>query len=69
MKRVLKVLGYIVVGLLALIVIGVGTIYAITSSRLGKTYPTEVETVAIPTDSASLERGRHLVQAVGKCTD
>jgi cytochrome c553 len=69
MKRVLKVLGYLVGGLLALAVIGVGTIYAITSSRLGKTYPTEVETVAIPTDSASLERGRHLVQAVGKCTD
>ena len=69
MKRVLKVLGYIVGGLLALIVIGVGTVYAISSSRLGKTYPTEVETVAIPTDSASIERGRHLVQAVGKCGD
>lgn len=69
MKRVLKVLGYIVGGLLLLIVAGVGTVYAITSSRLGKTYPTKVETVVIPTDPASLERGRHLVQAVGKCVD
>jgi len=36
---------------------------------MGKTYPTKVETVAVPSDPAALERGRHLVAAVGKCTD
>lgn len=69
MKRVLKWVGYLVLGLVLLIVIGVGTVYAITSSRLAKTYPTQVETIAIPGDSASLARGRHLVEAVGKCMD
>jgi mono/diheme cytochrome c family protein len=67
MKRVLKWLGYIVGGLVLLIAIGVGTVYAITSSRLGKSYPTTVENVAIPSDPASIERGRHLVTAIGKC--
>ncbi len=69
MKRAFKWLGYIVGILVALIVIGVGTIYAITSSRLGKTYPTRVETVPVPTDSASIIRGRHLVSAIGKCIE
>jgi cytochrome c553 len=69
MKRALKWLGYIVGVLVLLIAIGVGTVYAITSNRLGKTYPTTVENVAIPGDPASIERGRHLVTAVGKCQD
>lgn len=69
MKRGLKWLGYIVGGFIALVVVAVGTVYAITSSRLARTYPLEVETVAIPTDSASIERGRHLTLAVGKCAD
>lgn len=67
MRRALKWVGYIVGGLIAVIVIAVGTVYAVTSSRMAKTYPTKVQTVAISTDSVSLERGRHLVSAVGKC--
>jgi mono/diheme cytochrome c family protein len=34
-----------------------------------RTWPVTVRTVPIPTDSASLARGEHLVKAVGKCTD
>lgn len=67
MKRVLKWIGYIVVGIVAIIVLGVGTVYAITSTRMSKSYPTNVPTVAIPNDPASIARGKHLVEAVGKC--
>jgi cytochrome c553 len=69
MKGLLKWVGYIVGGIVALILICVGVVYAITSARMGKTYPTQAETIAIPTDSAAIERGRHLTIAVGKCTD
>ena len=69
MKRFLKWVGYIVGGIVALILICVGVVYAVTSARMGKTYPTAAETIAIPTDSAAIERGRHLTVAVGKCTD
>jgi mono/diheme cytochrome c family protein len=67
MKRVLKWAGYIVGGLIVVLLLAVGTVYAITSSRMGKTYATKVEPLAIPTDAASISRGRHLVESVGKC--
>jgi cytochrome c553 len=67
MKRVLTWIGYVVGGLLVLIVLAVGTVYAISSSRMSKTYSPKVAALAIPTDSASVARGQHLVEAVGKC--
>jgi len=67
MRRFLKWVGYIVGGLIVLILIAVGTVYAITSSRLAKTYPAKVPVVSVPTDTASIERGRRLATAVGKC--
>src|SRR5437867_10560033 len=68
MKRVLKWIGYILGGVVALILLAVGVVYAMSSARLGKSYPVEVRAVEVPTDSMSIERGHHLVLAVGKCT-
>lgn len=68
MRRLLKWVGYIIGGLLAIIVIFVASVYAITSSRMGHDYPTEVEAIAVPTDPVAVERGHHLVLAVGKCS-
>ena len=65
--RVLKWLGYIVGLLVVLIVLAVGTVYAVSSARMSKSYPTAVETIAVPTDSASVARGKHLAEAIGKC--
>ncbi len=67
MKRALKWLGSIVGVLVVLILVGIGTAYAITTTRMGQIYPASVEAVAIPTDPGSLARGKHLVEAVGKC--
>ena len=67
MKRVLKWVGYIIGGLVVVLLLAVGTVYAITSSRMGKSYATNTPTIPIPTDSASIERGRHLALTVGKC--
>src|SRR5690349_23319412 len=67
MKRALKWIGYIVGGLVVVILLCVGTVYAITSSRIAKTYSTTIPSLAIPNDSASIARGRHLVENVGKC--
>jgi mono/diheme cytochrome c family protein len=69
MKRVLKWVGYVLGGLLMIVLIAVGFVYAKTSSRLNHVYPPITEAVTAPTDSASIERGRHLVWAVGKCVD
>ena len=67
--KVLKWIGYIVLGVLLLIVVTVGTVWAITSNRIGKTYPTDVEAIAIPSDPQAVARGKHLVEAVGKCAE
>ena len=67
MKRVLKWIGYIVGGLVVVIVAFIAMVYAVTSTRMSRTYPTQVQAIAIPADSASVERGHHLVLAVGKC--
>ncbi len=59
------------VGVVAVVLVaGVGTVYAVSSSRMGKRFD-EVKghKVTVPTDSASIERGRHLATAVGKCGD
>ena len=73
MKRVLKWVGYIVGGLVAIIAVAIATVYVLSSSRMNRKYPTtaaaETEALAFPTDSATIERGHHLVVAVGKCTD
>jgi mono/diheme cytochrome c family protein len=68
MKHLLKWIGYILGGIIAAILIFVGAIYVVTSTRMAKTYPTQVESVAVATDPAAIERGRHLVDAVGKCS-
>jgi mono/diheme cytochrome c family protein len=67
--RALKWLGYIVGVLIVLILVCAGVVYAMSSSRMKKTYPTQVESIAIPTDSAALARGEHLVRSVGKCAE
>lgn len=67
MIRWLKRIGIGLIVLVLLIVAAVGTVYGIVGRKLAKKYPTQVAAVSIPTDSAALERGRHLVIAVNKC--
>lgn len=65
--RVLKWLGYLVGGVVVLALVAVGTLYAVTASRMNKSYSSTVPAVPVPTDSASIARGQHLTQTVGKC--
>jgi mono/diheme cytochrome c family protein len=56
----------VIAGLLAIAVAGV---YIASSVRLNKMYQVADEQVAIPTDAASIERGRHLATTIGQCVD
>ncbi len=68
MKRVLKILGIILVVLLVFIVIaGVG-IFLASNSKLAKTYNVEVALIDIPSDEESLAEGERLFKSRG-CTD
>jgi mono/diheme cytochrome c family protein len=52
--------------LVGLILLTVAGLYINTSIRLNKTYNIQAETIHIPTDSASIERGRQWVES--ECT-
>ena len=67
--KVLKWVGIAIGGLLGLIVVALVVIWFMAGSRLNKTYDTEVKPVAVPTDEASIARGRHLVHSIGYCTE
>ncbi|HEY4955187.1 MAG TPA: hypothetical protein VII02_09910 [Gemmatimonadaceae bacterium] len=67
MRSLIKWIGYIVGGVVTIVIVCLAVVYAVTSTRMARTYPTDVEAVVIPTDSAAIEWGHHLVLAVGKC--
>lgn len=59
MRKILKWVGIVLGGLLALVVVTVLVGAALGSARLNKTYSVPQETVQVPTDQASLELGQH----------
>jgi len=68
MKKVLKWIGIVLGLLVGLVVLAFGVVYAITETRLNKTYTIQVEPVSIPTDAAAIERGQH-VAVIRLCAD
>jgi len=69
MNKWLKRAGIGFGGLIALLLVVAGTVYAITERRLTKSYAVEPKPVAIASDSATIARGEHVVKAIGKCAD
>ena len=66
----LRRLGIVFGALVAVLVLAVGTIYAVSSRRLSRTYASvKGHAVLVHSDAAALERGRHLAMAVFKCVD
>ncbi len=69
MPRWLRWVGRAAAGLLLLVVLAVAALYAITTRDIGRTYDFPDSAVRAATDSASLVRGRHLVEAITKCQE
>jgi mono/diheme cytochrome c family protein len=58
------------VGLLLLLVLGfVGYVYYASAREMDRTYAVSVPAVPIPTDAASLARGKYLVEQVALCVE
>ena len=69
MQKAFKWIGILLGSALILILVFLGIIYIISSSKLDKTFEVPTETVVIPTDSASLAEGKYLATAIAKCID
>ena len=69
MKKALRWIGRGLAAIVALLALGIGTVYAVTSRRMARTFdvPQEHE-LAIASDSATIERGKYLAITRG-CTD
>jgi mono/diheme cytochrome c family protein len=68
MKRALKWVGIVLGGLIGVLVLALIAVYAISGSRMNKTYDIQVETVPVPSEAEALARGEHLAVTRG-CTD
>lgn len=66
MRKFFKWLGIILGSLLGLILLVLLGLYINANVRLSKAYTVQAETITIPTDSASIERGRQWVES-GAC--
>ncbi|MBC8075167.1 MAG: cytochrome c, partial [Chloroflexales bacterium] len=54
--------------LVTLALVAIVSVYGLSESRLRATYPTDIAVPAIPSDAASIERGRLLASAGTHCT-
>ncbi len=69
MKLILRRVAIAAGSLVALLLIVACTVYVISERHVSRRYELVTETIPIPTDSASLVRGRHLARAIAKCAD
>lgn len=67
-KTVLKWAGVVILGLIVLLVIAVGGIYALSSWNFNKSYEIEVAELEIPNDGETIEWGKHIAFTRG-CQD
>ena len=67
-RVILRWTGRVLAAVAALVLIAAGFVYAASERKLRTTYDTAVEPVTMPTDSASIARGEHLVRNVIDCT-
>jgi mono/diheme cytochrome c family protein len=65
--RVLKWIGYILGGLVAIIVIALGVFYFMSEQKLSNNFTVTPDAITVPADEASIARGEHLVHAVAEC--
>ena len=64
MKRNLRWAGIAIGSILALVIILALVLMLIGGSRFNRTYDIPVTAVSVPTDPASIERGKHFVEAI-----
>lgn len=66
-RKILKGIGILFAGLVVVLLLVVGVAWGLTQSRLNKTYMINVDPLAIPTDPATVERGRYLANSLSTC--
>jgi cytochrome c553 len=69
MPAILRVPGFVLAGLMLVLVLAAVAVYTVSENKLNRTVSVPNETVAVPTDTATIQRGQHLAAAVATCID
>ena len=69
MRRSVKYLFLLVASLVALLALAVFLVNRSVEQRLAQTYSVLLEPIEVPSDAASIERGRHLVSTIFFCQE
>ncbi len=64
MKKLFKWLGIVLGGLILLLAVAAGALLLIANDMLSRTYTVTLPPLSVPSDAATLERGRHIVTTV-----
>ncbi len=67
MRRFLKWFGLIAGGLLGVFLLLLVVLFFVGSRKVNRTYDVAIASVAVPSDAASIARGKHYIEAVGVC--
>ncbi len=67
-KKILKWIGILLAGLVALFLVALFSLYFITMDKLNKVYEIPPSGITVPSDAESIARGEHLVTVLGQCT-
>lgn len=65
--KILRWIGYILGGLVLILALALGVFYFISTQKLGNGYVVTPDPITVPTDEASIARGKHFVEAIGEC--
>jgi mono/diheme cytochrome c family protein len=65
--KVLRWSGYVLGGLIVVLAFAVAAVYFVSAQKLGNGYEVIPDAIAIPTDEASIARGRHIAEAMSDC--
>ena len=67
MRKFLKWFGVIGGGLAVVAILLIVVLFFVGSRKVNRTYDVAIASVSVPTDAASIARGKHYVEAVGVC--
>jgi mono/diheme cytochrome c family protein len=69
MKKVFRYVGFGVLGIVALALVGIGTLFMLGSQKINKVHTLEGNPVSTEVNAETLARGEHIVRFVSGCAD
>jgi mono/diheme cytochrome c family protein len=69
MKKVLRLVSFSVLGILALALVGISTLFVLGTQKINKVHIVQGKAVAVETNAETLARGEHIVRFISGCAD